>query len=202
MSNESLRLAVIIGSVREGRFGPVPATWFVGEAREHGRFDVTTVDLVEVPLPLTLPAVPPAMARDYPRPAELTKVTRTLEAADAFVVVTPEHNHSFPASVKCLVDWHFTQWQAKPVGFVSYGGVAGGLRAVEQLRQVFAELHAVTVRDSVSFPKYWERFGGDGRPVQAKEAADAARAMLDQLAWWGDALREARRRRPYQDVIA
>jgi hypothetical protein len=76
--------------------------------------------------------------------AVLADVGPRLAAAEAFVVVTPGYNHSFPASFKNLIDWHDTQRQAKPIGFVSYGGLSGGLRSVEQLRQVFAELHAAT----------------------------------------------------------
>jgi NAD(P)H-dependent FMN reductase len=111
-------------------------------------------------------------------------------------VVTPEYNHSFPASLKNVLDWHHTEWQAKPVGFVSYGGLSGGLRAVEQLRPVFAELHAVTVRDAVSFHMAWERFGEDGAPKDDASVA-AAKVLLDQLGWWGNALREARAKTPY-----
>ncbi len=83
------------------------------------------------------------------------------------------------------------------MGFVSYGGMAGGLRAVEQLRQVFAELHAVTVRDTVSFHEFWRRFDDSGEPLHAAGCNAAAKVMLDQLAWWGHALADARARRPY-----
>ena len=69
--------------------------------------------------------------------------------------MTPEYNHSFPAALKNVIDWHGPQWHVKPVGFVSYGGISGGLRAVEQLRLVFAELHAVGIRDTVSFHSAW-----------------------------------------------
>lgn len=112
-------------------------------------------------------------------------------------MVTPEYNHSYPASLKAAIDWHFTQWQAKPVGFVSYGGMSGGLRAVEHLRQVFAELHAVTVRETVSFHGAWARFGPDGQPSEPDACTAAATAMLDQLAWWGNALQDARVHSPY-----
>ena len=87
---------------------------------------------------------------------------QALGLADAFVVVTPEYNHGYPAPLKELIDSVNAEWQAKPVAFVSYGGVSGGLRAVEQLRLVFAELHAVTIRDSVSFPGAWEQFDESG----------------------------------------
>lgn len=187
MPTTPLRLAVIIGSTREGRFGPTAAHWFAGESTAHGDFEVDVIDLAEHPLD--------AVLRDTPDPA-MQPLTDRIDAADAFVIVTPEYNHSYPASLKVLIDWHYTQWQAKPVGFVSYGGLAGGLRSVEHLRPVFAELHAVTVRDTVSFHGAWERFGPDGSALDPAAAA-AAKAMLDQIAWWALALREARAIRPY-----
>ncbi|AXG77722.1 NADPH-dependent FMN reductase [Streptomyces paludis] len=190
-----LRLAVILGTNREGRFGPVIADWFLSRAAGHTDFraDLTDlIDIAELDLPTALSFRPAPAVR-----AELAKVTPRLAAADAFVVLTPEYNHSFPAPLKSLIDWHFHEWQAKPVGFVSYGGVSGGLRAVEQLRQVFAELHAVTVRDTVSFHRAGAHFDGEGRPKDPTEADAAAKAMLDQLAWWALALREAKSVRPY-----
>ncbi|MFJ6937472.1 NADPH-dependent FMN reductase [Streptomyces sp. NPDC101132] len=192
MSTEPLRLAVIVGSSRAGRFGPVISSWFTGIARERGDLDVDLIDLGEHALPLELSQDPSAEAR-----AVLAEVSPRLQAADAFVVVTPEYNHSFPAPLKNLIDWHYTQWQAKPVGFVSYGGLSGGLRAVEQLRPVFAELHAVTVRDCVSFHSAHEQFDADGRPRDETGPERAAKVLLDQLTWWGTALREARSRVPY-----
>jgi NAD(P)H-dependent FMN reductase len=114
------------------------------------------------------------------------------------VVVTPEYNHSYPAGLKNLIDWHYKEWRAKPVGFVSYGGVAGGLRAVEHLRAVFAEVHAVTIRDTVSFTNYWERYGPDGTWPANPEACNlAAKKMLEQLSWWTHALVAAKLERPY-----
>jgi NAD(P)H-dependent FMN reductase len=197
MSTEVLQLAVILGSVRQGRFGPVLARWFVDEAQQHGQFNVDLIDLAETPLPLVLPPEPPAIATRDTRPAGMADLTQKLQAADAFVMVTPEYNHSFPASIKSLIDWHFTEWRAKPVGFVSYGGIGGGLRAVEQLRLVFAEMHGVTVRDTVSFHSYWELFNADGRLRNPEGPQGAAKVLLDQLAWWGTVLHDARLNNPY-----
>ncbi|MBB4917732.1 NADPH-dependent FMN reductase [Streptosporangium saharense] len=194
---EPLRLAVIVGSVRQGRFGPTVANWFAAQAGNRDDVLVDLVDLADTPLPEALPAFGQPPGPEAAR--TLAKLTPRLEAADAFVVVTPEYNHSFPASLKTAIDWHFTQWQAKPVGFVSYGGMAGGLRAVEHLRAVFAELHAVTVRETVSFHGAWERFGPDGLPKDPDGCDAAAGVMLDQLLWWGHALREARARNPYTE---
>jgi NAD(P)H-dependent FMN reductase len=194
---QKLRLALIMASVRQGRFAPVVTGWFAEHARQHDRFDVDLIDLVEHPLPAELPPGAAALASMEGRPPGMVALADRLATADAFVVVTPEYNHSFPASIKHLIDWHLTQWEAKPVGFVSYGGVSGGLRAVEQLRQVYAEMHAVTVRDSVSFDSFWQRFDADGRLVDADAANGAAKVLLDQLGWWAGALHSARHAIPY-----
>jgi NAD(P)H-dependent FMN reductase len=192
MSTERIRLAVLIGSVRDGRFGPTVANWFAGQVTQRDDFELDLIDLAELPLPLAISSKPePAGA------AALADLTPRLAGADAFVVVTPEYNHSYPAALKNAIDWHFEQWQAKPVAFVAYGGLSGGLRAVEHLRQVFAELHAVTVRDTVSFHGAAYVFDADGEPKDQAGPAAAAKTMLDQLSWWANALRDAKEKRPY-----
>ncbi|MFE0100051.1 NADPH-dependent FMN reductase [Streptomyces sp. NPDC059009] len=187
-----LRVAVIIGSNREGRFGPIVARWLLDRVGERDDLVVDVIDAAEAQLPTALSFSPSPEVL-----AELGKVTPKLDAADAFVVLTPEYNHSFPASLKSLIDWHRDEWQAKPVAFVSYGGISGGLRAVEQLRQVFAELHTVTVRETVSFHNAGAHFDDEGNHRDPAAPDAAAKAMLDQLAWWGRALREAKAVRPY-----
>ncbi|MEU5562976.1 NADPH-dependent FMN reductase [Micromonospora musae] len=195
MTRQSLQLAVILGSVRQGRFGPTVGNWFVRQARERHDLAVDLVDLAEVALPMTLPAFGAQPAPEALR--ALQDVTPRLSAADAFVVVTPEYNHSFPAALKNLIDWHHQQWHAKPVGFVSYGGISGGLRAVEALRLVFAELHAVTVRETVSFHDAWRQFDAEGTPLSPDGCNRAAGSLLDQLTWWAHALRDAKAVVPY-----
>ncbi|GHF72690.1 NAD(P)H-dependent oxidoreductase [Streptomyces sp. NRRL_ISP-5395] len=187
-----LKVAVILGSNRDGRFGPVVADWFLARAAGHPGVATELIDVAEAGLPTAITFSPgPGEA------ARLAAVSERLAAADAFVVVTPEYNHSFPAPLKSLIDWHSAEWQAKPVAFVSYGGISGGLRAVEQLRQVFAELHTVTVRDTVSFHNAGVLFDDEGRHLDPEPADAAAKTLLDQLVWWGTALRDARNLRPY-----
>lgn len=189
--DRAVRIAVIIGSVRTGRFGPTIARWFAGELA--GRDDVTVdvVDLLGIDLSPALDGNP-----DDPRhPA--TGLRDRLAEADAFVVVTPEYNHSYPAGLKTAIDTVHAEWAAKPVGFVSYGGRSGGLRAVEHLRTVFVELHAAPVRDGVSLHDAWSQFDDAGRPVDDGAAAAAAATLTDQLVWWGRALRAARERGNY-----
>ncbi|SFN02612.1 NAD(P)H-dependent FMN reductase [Pseudonocardia ammonioxydans] len=190
MPDKRTRLAVIIGSTRSGRFAPTVANWFADEARRRADLSVDVIDLATAGLPDVLPG------DDWDLPQPVLGLGPWLDTADAFVVVTPEYNHSFPAPLKTAIDWFHAEWAAKPVGFVSYGGLGGGLRAVEQLRLVFAELHATTVRNSVSFHNYWEAFDADGR-TDDPAAHGAAKGMLDQLVWWSDALRAHRGRVPY-----
>ncbi|MER6983668.1 NADPH-dependent FMN reductase [Streptomyces carpinensis] len=190
-ATEPLKVALVVGSNRHGRFGPVVADWLLDHLGERADLLPQVVDVAETA------ALPTTLARGPETSAALAEITPKLASADAFVVLTPEYNHSFPAGLKNLIDWHFTEWQAKPVALVSYGGLAGGLRAVEHLRQVFAELHAVTVRDTVSFHNAGGSFDDGGRLKDPAGPDAAAKSMLDQLVWWGRALQEARQRRPY-----
>ncbi|MFI2264139.1 NADPH-dependent FMN reductase [Streptomyces tubercidicus] len=191
---QQLRVAIVVGSTREGRFAPVVTQWIKGHLDQRDDMSTDVIDLAGTPLPTVLPAFgqPPAPGTEE----ALALVSPRLAAADAFVFVTPEYNHSFPASLKNAIDWHNEQWHAKPIGFVSYGGISGGLRAVEQLRVVMAELHATTIRNTVSLHNAWGLFDEEYAMKDARSDA-AAKVMLDQLAWWGDALRAARNARPY-----
>ncbi|WP_031068282.1 NADPH-dependent FMN reductase [Streptomyces sp. NRRL WC-3742] len=193
-THQNLKVAVLLGSTRNGRFGPVVADWLLGHLKTRGDMTADLVDLKATPLPTVMPSFGGELP---PEEIELLgAVSPRLEAADAFVVVTPEYNHSFPAALKNAIDWHNHQWHAKPVGFVSYGGLSGGLRAVEQLRVVMAELNAVTIRNTVSFHGAAQSFDEHGRPRDP--AADAAAdALLDQLDWWARGLRVARQARPF-----
>ncbi|RNL85569.1 NADPH-dependent FMN reductase [Halostreptopolyspora alba] len=182
-----LRVAVIIGSVREGRAGTAIAEWFTGQVRRRDDYELDLVDLAEEPLPVVLPD-----SDTVPEP--VTNLSRRLAAADAFVIVTPEYNHGYPASLKNAIDWFYDEWSAKPVAFVSYAGRSQGIRSVEQLRQVFVEVHAMTTRDGVSIDL--ERVDEHGWPTEAG-IDGAAKLALDELAWWGRALREARAVHPY-----
>ncbi|WP_414942722.1 NADPH-dependent FMN reductase [Amycolatopsis sp. cmx-11-51] len=129
---DRFRLLVITASVRDSQFGLVVAKWFTRRAGAHARFAVDTVDLVATPVPASL-------ARDATVDAFATRVG----VAEAVVVVTPEYNHGYPGAPKNALGAR-REWAAEPIAFVSYGGLAGGLRSVELLRLVVAELHMVS----------------------------------------------------------
>lgn len=185
---DPIHLALIYGSTRPGRFCDVVATWAAEQVRASGMFSLDLIDPAEIL---------PSLSGKQGEAASSPSLWERMAAADAFLVVTPEYNHGYPAPLKSLIDSVGEQWHAKPVAFVSYGGVSGGLRAVEQLRLVFAELHAVTIRDSVSFAGAWEQFDGAGQLRQPDRHNGSMTAMLRRLHWWAAVLRRARQETPY-----
>lgn len=179
MTADTLRLALLYGSDRPLRFCDTVADWARARATASGRWTIDCLD----------PATPGGR--------DTTRLLRQVRQADAFLVVTPEYNHGYPAALKSTIDAVYTQWQAKPVAFVSYGGLSGGLRAVEQLRQVFASLHAVPLRDGVSLVHARDQFDAHGRLPPDNPAHEAMRVALSRLHWWAQALRSARLLTPY-----
>jgi NAD(P)H-dependent FMN reductase len=189
---EILRTELIYGSARDGRFCDRVANWAADSVAGTDGFSLDRID------PRVLNVPPWQVGGDGPEVAEFRN---RIEGADAFIVVTPEYNHGYPAALKFVIDLAHAEWRAKPIAFVSYGGISGGLRAVEQLRLVFAELHATTIRDSVSFANPWDKFDGTGKLIDPEESERAMGIMLAHLKWWATALRQARKAAPYKDIV-
>lgn len=187
------RLMIIIASTRPGRVALPVARWFTERANEHGAFDVQVVDLAELDLPFLDEAHHPRLRRytqDHTR-----EWSELVEAADAFVFVTSEYNHGYPASLKNAVDYLNHEWKDKPVGFVSYGGVSAGTRAVQQLKQVVTAIKLMPIAEAVNIP-FVAQFVDDDGVVQANEVMEqAAAAMLDELVLVERALRGLREER-------
>ncbi|HEY2519739.1 MAG TPA: NAD(P)H-dependent oxidoreductase [Streptosporangiaceae bacterium] len=171
-------LTVILGSTRPGRAGQPIAEWFIERARAHGGFDVEVADLAEIGLPLL-------DEPNHPRLEQYTKQhtkdwSAIIDRADAVVFVTPEYNYGYPATIKNAIDFLHREWRDKPVGFVSYGGVAAGTRAVQQLKQVVTTLRMVPVFDSVNIP-FHAQLIKDGTFEANDLLNQAADTMLDEL---------------------
>lgn len=181
--NAPLRVALIIASTREGRYAPVVAGFVAPLLAARDDIEVDVVDLLDAD-------VPAHFTRDLP--AATAATIDRLDQADAFVILTPEYNHSYPATLKQVIDLSGTVWTRKPVGFVCYGGLSGGLRAVEHLRLVLAERHAATIRETVSFHSF--PFDEAGMPDDLDAATKAVQTMADDLVWWGTTLRAGRAR--------
>ncbi|MEV4316686.1 NAD(P)H-dependent oxidoreductase [Actinocrispum sp. NPDC049592] len=193
------RIAVILGSTRPGRRGETVAKWVVETAQRHaaamlGDAMFELVDLADYALPLLDEPVP-AKFGQY-RNAETERWSRTIGSYDGFVFVTPEYNHSMPASVKNAIDYLFAEWNDKAAGFVSYG-VHGGTRAVEHLRLTLAEVKVATVRSQVVLSVFtdFDYTGFDmtdptspGVFVPGNGQEEALTTMLDEVIAWSGAL--------------
>jgi NAD(P)H-dependent FMN reductase len=179
---------VIIGSTRQKRRGEAVGLWFADLAAARGDMTVELADLALLDLPWLHGSTPP-MRADSREPGAY-EWSRRVATADAFVVVSGEYNHGYPAPLKNAFDLLFDEWARKPVGFVGYGGTSGGVRAVEQLRQVAVELDMVAVRHQVSIPRIWTAVGEDGTLIDPP--VEDAHALLDDIAWWATALHQAR----------
>jgi NAD(P)H-dependent FMN reductase len=173
------KLLIVIASTRPGRAGLPIAEWFRDRAVAHGGFDVEVADLAELGLPFM----------DEPNHPRLRQYTHqhtkdwsaTVDAADAFVFVTPEYNYGLTAPLKNAIDFLHEEWAHKPVGFVSYGGVAAGTRAVQMLKQVVTTLRMLALVEGVNIPFHTQFIDEEGR-VNANAIMDqAADAMLDEL---------------------
>jgi len=180
-ADQRLRIALIVSSVRSTRLADPLLAWLRERLEPVAWLDVDVVDLADVDLP------PEKLV-----PGGNSPISDRIEAADGFLILTPEYNHSFPASLKNAIDWHFDEWAYKPVAFVAYGASSGGIRAVEQLRLIFPELRATTVRNAVLLAAPWTQITEDGRFDPGEAVVSALEATLDELRWWATALREGR----------
>jgi NAD(P)H-dependent FMN reductase len=186
MTADDLRIALVIGSVRAPRLADSLAAWLRRELAPLDWLDLDLIDLASVRLPMH--TLQPGGTAGSP-------IADRLAAADGFLFLTPEYNHSFPAPVKNVIDWHFTEWAYKPVAFVGYGS-SGGIRAVEQLRTVFPELRATTIRESVLLPMAWEHLDTGGRFIPPPGTVQALHTMMAELRTWAGALRPVRLAEP------
>ena len=175
----SLKLNVIIGSTRPGRVGPVIGRWLTEAATEHGKFDVELVDLADLALPLLDEAAHP-MAQQYAN--EPTKRwSASVGSADAFVFLTPEYDYFPPAALVNAVQVLMKEWVYKPAGVMSYGGVSGGLRAAQGLRQLLGNVNVFALTQPVPVPMFARFIGEDGVFRPNDPMKDAVRGMLDEL---------------------
>jgi NAD(P)H-dependent FMN reductase len=173
------RLNVIIASTRPGRVGDQVGAWFAGVARNSSEFDVHVVDLAEIGLPMLDEPVSAADAIEYQH-EHTRRWSAITAAADAFVVVIPEYNRGYPASIKNALDYLYLEWHHKPVAFVSYGMTSGGLRAAAQLTEVVTGLGMLPVSHGVVV-RLRETVGADGLFVPTTNLANAATDTLAEL---------------------
>jgi NAD(P)H-dependent FMN reductase len=188
MNNQILRVAIIIGSTRPGRNGEAVGKWVHEIAKKRNDVHYELIDVRDFNLPLLDEPIPPSMGQ-YSK--EHTKAWSVkIDSFDAYIFVTAEYNHGIPGALKNAIDFLYKEWNNKVAGFVSYGG-AGGVRSVEQLRLVMAELKVATVRSQVTLSLFtdFENFT-KFKPASFQE--NSAHALLDEVIAWGGAFKTLR----------
>lgn len=193
MTEQKLKVAIILGSTRPGRNGEAVSQWIYEIAKKRSDAEFELVDILDYNLPLLDEPIPPSMgqySKDHTK-----RWAATINSFDAFVFVTPEYNHGIPGALKNAIDFLFKEWNNKVAGFVSYGS-AGGVRAVEQLRLVMAEVKIATVRAQVQLSLYtdFENFS-KFKPASLHEKS--SNTMLDEVIDWGEALKQIRTRKDH-----
>ena len=181
-----MKIAIILGSTRPGRFGAQVADWVMEQVAGRDDAEYVLVDLAEYDLDLlNEPTVPGAAKRQYDNP-KTRRWSETIDQYDGFVFVTPEYNHGVPGAFKNAYDSLGPEWVGKPVAFVSYGAESG-VRAVEAWRQIVGNFNMFDIRNQLSLNLFTE-FGDDGvqpndrRPGELSDLLDMLVKIAGKLA--------------------
>jgi NAD(P)H-dependent FMN reductase len=189
-----LKLQIVVCSTRPGRVGPSVAHWFRDFAVGHGQFDVTLVDLADFNLPMYDEPHHPSLQK-YEK--EHTKRwSASVAAADAYVFVTPEYNYGPPPSFVNALNYVYREWNYKPCGFVSYGGVSGGLRAVQMEKLLVTTLKMMPMVEGVMVPMVARQLDAKQQFVSNELVDHSAKVLLDELLRWAEGLKAMRDRFP------
>jgi NAD(P)H-dependent FMN reductase len=186
-------LKIITASTRPGRKGPALANWIFETAKKHAEFSVELLDLAEINLPfLDEP--------EHPRFQKYTKEhtkkwSATIASADAFIFVTPEYNFGYPATLKNAIDFLYKEWGYKPVAFVSYGGIAGGTRSMQAIKQVISALNMIPVLEAVNIPFFTKYIDEQNKFNPDQGINKASEGMLKELLKWTETLKEMRNKK-------
>ena len=193
-----MRIGIVTGSTRPGRLNESVARWVLDVAAERDDADYELVDIADYNLPLLDEPIPPSLHR-YTHEHTKRWAAR-IAMYDGFVFVVPEYNHGIPGALKNAIDFLNAEWNNKAAGFVSYGSM-GGVRAVEHLRGVMAELMVAGVRTQVMLSVFtdFENFSVF-KPDPRHERG--VHTMLDQVVAWSGALKTLRIERAAQSVAA
>ncbi|WP_442582704.1 NADPH-dependent FMN reductase [Mesorhizobium sp. ASY16-5R] len=185
------KIALVIGSTRANRFADKPAEWFAKLARENTDIEIEVVDLRDFPLPFFDEV---SSSLYVPSKSEVAQRWQEKVAGfDGFIFTAAEYSRGPTAVLKNALDYAYTEWNKKAVGFVGYGGV-GGARAIEQLRLHAVELQMAPVRNAVHI--VWadmaQVMNGSKKLEDFEHLNQAAKGLLADIAWWSKALKTAR----------
>jgi|SRR5690606_34742172 len=180
-------LKILTSTIRPGRKGITVASWITKIAEEYGAFQVELLDLAKINLPLMNEPNHPSLKK-YEH-EHTKKWSASIEEADAFIFVTAEYDHNYPAPLRNALEYLYHEWGYKAAGIVSYGGVSAGTRAAKSLKADLATFKAVPLTDAVHIPFFTQFINSDGRFVPNEITHKAAIVMLDELKRWTKGLK-------------
>ncbi|MEK7478660.1 MAG: NAD(P)H-dependent oxidoreductase [Patescibacteria group bacterium] len=198
--NTPIKIKIILGSTRQNRFSEKPAQWIFEEAKKLEGVVAELLDLRDYPMPFFDSPMSPSMAKGQYSNEVIKKWAEKINDGDAFIIVAPEYNHGYTAVLKNALDVIYTEWNRKPVGFVSYGSAVGA-RSVEQLRQVAVELQMAPIRNAIhiSVDIFFAAMMGEGptgsemfEPIRKGLMGDPVERFFNDLLWWARTLKAAR----------
>jgi NAD(P)H-dependent FMN reductase len=185
----SLRIAVLLGSVRSDRMG-TRASKLVNRELERRGHRVELIDPLELQLPLL-----DRMYKEYPKgeaPEPLETLAEIYRNADGFLMVSGEYNHGIPPALKNLLDHFLEEYFFRPSGIVCYSaGGFGGVRAAMQLRMTLAELGMSSVPSLLPIPRIGQSIDENGVAIEPI-VDQSAKRFLDEFLWYASALKQAR----------
>lgn len=184
------KLKIISSTTRPERKGKAIEQWITEYAAKHSEFEVELLDLEQIGLPLMNEVNHPRLQQYEHEHAK--QWSRKIDEADAFIIVLAEYNFGYPAPIKNALDYLYKEWQYKPVGIVSYGGVSGGLRATQMLKQVLTTLKMMPLTEAVVLPFFQKKINSAGKFEADEMAEQSAAAMLKELDKWAEAMKTMR----------
>lgn len=184
------KLKVITSTTREGRRGIIVAQWITEFAKKHSDFDIELLDLKQINLPLM----------DEPNHPRLQKYihhhtknwSAKIDEADAFIITLGEYNYSMPAPIKNAIDYLFVEWQNKPLGIVSYGGISGGLRSSQMLKQVVTTMNMMPLTQQVILNSFEKLINENDEFIPTEAIERSAVSMLNELEKWAEIMKALR----------
>lgn len=177
----SRKIAVIIGSIREGRRGDIVANWFLPIINADDRFEVAVVDLKDYPMDIAMEFKEPSEYEDKNYSDQVVReFSKKIDQAEAFIFITPEYNHAVPASVKNAIDHIYYEWLNKPVGFVGYGS-RGAVDSIDSLKHTVKALKWQQIEPTVKIERVKKAFDESGNLIEPELPESEAKQMLDNL---------------------
>ncbi len=187
-----MKIAVILGSVREIRRGGRVLKWLITQLGQFTDIEFELLDLRDYPLPFYDEANSPEGLRGNYTNRIAKQWASKIGASDGFIIITPEYNHGAPAVLKNALDWVYYEWNKKPVAFVSYStNAAGGIRAVQQLRENCIELQLAPTHTAVHITYILDTLDENGNVLKG-HFNERLVGLIEELLWWTRALKNAR----------